>query len=143
IQRNYIVSFEFHPKTQRIAYPGLKEQFYFPFSIQFRDGDKWILQSSTSYPRERINGYHWNAEHIKMIDPAIKKAFVIYPDAMDIIETNRCLSYHQDIVKKKIISSLDGIISFADLYFMVEEKVLEHASTGKKKALQGTAFEEW
>src|SRR5690606_23643874 len=92
IQRNYIVSFEFHPKTQRIAYPGLKEQFYFPFSIQFRDGDKWILQSSTSYPRERINGYHWNAEHIKMIDPAIKKAFVIYPDAMDIIETNRCLS---------------------------------------------------
>src|SRR5690606_23563559 len=69
--------------------------------------------------------------------------FVIYPDAMDIIETNRCLSYHQDIVKKKIISSLDGIISFADLYFMVEEKVLEHASTGKKKALQGTAFEEW
>lgn len=141
--RQYIKNFTFYTKISRIGYRGLKEQFYFPFSIEFHDGEKWIIQSTTSFPRERINGYQWNALHFKKIDSLIKKVLVIYPDAMEESEIHKCINYHNDITERKIVSEIDGVISFADLYLMIEEKWLENEQVQKRKALQGTAFELW
>lgn len=141
--RGYIKSFEFFSKNKRTGYEDLKEQFYFPFDIEFHDGEKWVIQSTTSFPRERMNGYQWNATHFKKINFYCKKALVIYPDAIVESEVKKCINYHQDIIEKNICSAIDGVVSFAEFYMMIEEKWLEGESVSRKKALQGTAFEKW
>ncbi|MGA4719757.1 MspI family type II restriction endonuclease [Fictibacillus nanhaiensis] len=140
-ERKYIKQFNFYSKNIRIGYK--KEQFYFPFSIEFFDGERWVIQSTTTFPRERMNGYQWNAYHFKKIDESYKKAFVIYPDAMGENDIKKCMNYNTDILLNEIYSSLDGVVSFADFYMMIEEKWLENESVQKRKALQGTAFEKW
>ncbi|RKD22708.1 hypothetical protein BEP19_10655 [Ammoniphilus oxalaticus] len=140
-QRGYIIHYSFFPKQQRFGYTDKNPQFYFPFLITFEDGEQWVIQSTTTYPRERMNGYQWNAFHIKQIDPNIKKAYVIYPDAAREDQVKSCIRYHQDIENKAIISALDGVISFADLYFLVEEKAFERFGVGARKDRQGKAFE--
>jgi hypothetical protein len=128
----------------RVSYPDYPEDsFYFPFAIIFEDGAKWLIQTSTCYPRERIHGYQWNAFHSKLLDKTIEMVLVVYPDSMKPSEVRSCVSYHKRIINKKMFSSLDGVISFADLYLMIEEKWLANEKVGKRKALQGTAFEKW
>lgn len=142
-KRKYIKDFTFFSKTDRRGYPGLKDQFYFPFLIEYDNGDKWIIQSSTTFPRERMNGYQWNAQHFKEIDSTIKKALVIYPDAMQENDIRKCVRLHNDISDKKILSYIDGVVSFAELYMMIEEKWLSNSTSGHGSAMRGTAFEKW
>lgn len=141
--RGYITSFEFYSKSKRFGYKTKKKQFYFPFFIKFNDSQKWIIQSSTSYPRERMNGYQWNSLHLKNIDENIRKALVIYPDTMKQNEIHQCIRYNKDIQENNIESAIDGVISFADLYILLEQKAFENLETGALKDKQGKAFEKW
>jgi hypothetical protein len=128
----------------RLSYQEFPEDsYYFPFAIVFEDGAKWLIQTSTGFPRERIHGYQWNAFHSKQIDSSIEKALVVYPDSARLSDVKSCTSYNRKIFNHKMFTSLDGVISFADLYLLIESKWLEYANVGKRKALQGTAFEKW
>ncbi|MCK2158630.1 MspI family type II restriction endonuclease [Exiguobacterium sp. 17-1] len=138
LEKKYIKNFLTKP---RIGYASKKKQFHFSIEIEFLDGEKWLIQTSTSYPRERINGYQWNALNFKKIDSSYKKALIVYPDMIDEKEVKKFESYKSSIDKEKILSEIDNIVSFTELYFLIEEKWLEKEKLTKVKALQGTAFE--
>ncbi|WP_214725156.1 MspI family type II restriction endonuclease [Exiguobacterium sp. s143] len=138
LDKKYIKSFK---KKPRIGYPLKKQQFYFSLEVEFYDDEKWLIQTTTSYPRERINGYQWNALNFKKIDQSYKKVLIVYPDMIKEKEIDLFEKYKMTIENQEIFSKIDNIVSFTELYFLVEEKWLEKEKSSKVKALQGTAFE--
>jgi hypothetical protein len=139
--RGFIKDYETPFNIQYPEYP--REDFYFTFSITFSDDTKWIIQTTTCYPRERRHGYQWNAFHSKRLDSYIERAYVVYPDSMRRDQIRSCMTYNRKIVRDEMFSALDGMISFAELYFLIEEKAFEHLKIQSKKAKQGNAFERY
>jgi hypothetical protein len=130
--------------NHRIGYPEFPNgTYYFPFALTFADGVKWLIQSTTCYPRERVHGYQWNAFHSKILDTSNEKIYVVYPDSMSYYQISLSVRYNRRIENGEMYSSLDGLVSFADLYLLIEEKWLENEKVQRRKALQGTAFEKW
>ncbi|MCY1689591.1 MspI family type II restriction endonuclease [Exiguobacterium sp. SL14] len=138
IDKEYIKKIK---KTPRIGYPSKNQQFYFSLEVEFYDNEKWLIQTTTSYPRERINGYQWNALNFKRIDQSYKKVLIVYPDMINEKEIKKFEAYKYTIQNQEIVSAIDNIVSFTELYFLIEEKWLEKEKSSKVKALQGTAFE--
>ena len=59
-----------YQKNYRIGKPGYDndKQFYVPFLVEFNDGEKWALFSTTSMRTDRIKGQQWDAFNLKQID---------------------------------------------------------------------------
>jgi hypothetical protein len=134
----------------RNGYPDYDQnQFYVQFLIRFSDGEKWLIHSTTSF-RERVNGVQWNVEHLKALDKDITKAILVYPDEKEkeVISfqnySARIHKYNHSKIQKGILySEIDEVISFQDLYYLLEGKGLEGKDKGSVKAKQGYNFEEW
>ena len=56
-----------------------KKQFYAPFLVELKSGEKWIIYSTTSL-RDRIKGCYWDAENLIAADETIKTAYIVYLD---------------------------------------------------------------
>lgn len=134
----------------RNGYPDYDPgQFYVQFLIRFFDGEKWLIHSTTSF-RERVNNVQWNVEHLKILDNNITKAILVYPEEKD-KEVKSFRSYNERIHKRNqsqiqkgnLYSKIDEVISFQELYYLLEKKGLEGKNTGAIKANQGYNFEEW
>ncbi len=123
-----------------LGYPDKDKQFYSQFLVEFLDGEKWVLHSTTSI-RDRIAIQQWNSEHSKNIDEQIKKAFVIYPDNISEEELKKAMAYNKKITENKIFSALDGVVSQTEIYNLIEAKALENKKAGSVKAKQGLNFE--
>ncbi len=137
--RDYIAMAE---KRYRIADPDYgEEQFYFQFLIEFYDHEQWILHHTTTI-RDRITEQQWHSEHIKRLNAYVKKAYVVVPDGLDQKEKRNAQNYNEKIVNGKIYSALDGVLSFEDMYRMIEHKAADLLESGSAKAKLGLHFEE-
>ena len=70
---NYIKQFI---ENYRIGKPDYKNQSQFlaPFMVEFSNGEKWILYTTTSMRTDRIKSHQWDVMNIKSIDKAITRA---------------------------------------------------------------------
>lgn len=117
----------FCSKDFRIGYPEHSEkQFFAPFYIEFRDGTGWIIFSTNSVRNDRMCIQQWNAEHIKVLCPNIKKAFIVVPSQImsNQRECHEVCKYNEKIQEGNIKSFLDKIIMLDEL----EGLIVEHAN---------------
>lgn len=134
----YIVAAE---ANYRIADPQYgSKQFFFQYAIEFQDKEQWILHSTTSI-RDRINQQQWHSEHIKRLNHYVKRAYVVVPDNLSDAEQRLAETYNQNIVEKRIYSAIDGVVSLAAVYNMIEKKAADLMSSGTAHARLGLNFE--
>ncbi len=133
----YIIAYG---KDVKFGYKDKAKQFHAQYVIEFADGKKWVLHSTTSI-RDRINIQQWNSEHIKLIDEAIEKFYVVYPDNITKTEFGKAKAFNQKIILNKIHSAIDGVVDHTMIYNLVEEKALSGKNTGSAKAIKGMKFE--
>lgn len=125
----------------RNGYKGLKEdQFYAPFLIEFINGDKWILYSTTSF-RDRVKESLWDAFNLKTIDPTIKGAYLIYQRPTSEKELQRFASAQLEIEKGEIFTSLDGIVEFDYFRNSIETIGSKGKTAGFLHDARGNSFE--
>lgn len=128
-------------ERHRDGYAGhSKTQFYAPFLIEFKNGDRWILYSTTSL-RDRVKEDFWDAENLKAIDPTIVKAFLIYPDGRPQKVRDAFASFNKRIEDRTIYSPLDGAIPFATFQALVVSIGTAGKSSGYIAGAEGRAFE--
>lgn len=137
--KDYVVSSK---KRYRISDPNYgEEQFYFQFLIEFQDHEQWILQHTTSI-RDRIAEQQWHSEHIKRLNTHVKRAYVVVPDGLENKEKTNATNYNDKIVERRIYSALDGVVTFENVYRMIEHKATGLMEVGKAHAKLGLHFEE-
>lgn len=132
-----------YQKDYRAGYPGYRNarQFYAPFLLCFPDGQKWILFSSTSMRTDRIKGQQWDAYHLKKIDPAIERAYLVYADGVPEREIEGFLAQNAKYKDKEEYSAIDAIISQSRLLDLLEARATSHMEQGRQKDLRGRNFE--
>ncbi len=125
-----------------IGKPGYKDrnQFKAHFLIEFEDGVKWILFSTTSI-RERIKTQYWDALNIKQLDNSIKAAYLVYSDSISENERKIAVAKNEKIQSKGEYSTLEGIISQDQLSNLIEEYALKDKSKGHILDAKGNSFE--
>lgn len=130
-------------KEYRIGKKGYsnKKQFYAPFLIEFLDGTKWVLFSTTSMRTDRIKGQQWDALNLKEIDNNITAVYLVYPDGVEPTEKENFISQNNKYKNLEEYSAIDAIISQEEICNMIEEYAIKDLDTGQKKSKQGTAFE--
>lgn len=114
-------------KTYRAGDPNAKnaEQFYAPFMIQFNNGARWIIFSTTSCRTDRIKGQQWDADNLKRLDTRIEKAVLTYPDDTP---SNEIRSFQKQRRKYETgleITRLDDIVSHEDLVLQIMQRSLD------------------
>lgn len=124
----------------KAGYADKEKQFYFQYMIAFDDGEKWIIQSTTSI-RDRINIQQWHSLHFKQIIKNVSKSIIVYPDSIDCDELNNAVRYYKKITSGIIYSAIDHVISLSELNRMIESKYLGNKNLGKQKALEGDNLE--
>ena len=104
-------------KEFRAGDPAAKNaaQFYAPLMVQFHDGARWIIFTSTSCRTDRIKGQLWDAENLKRLDPLIEMAFLAYPDDALAKEVRAFERQKEKYDSGEEISSLDDVILFSVL----------------------------
>ena len=114
-------------KAYRAGDPNARnaEQFYAPFMIQFNNGSRWIIFSTTKCRTDRVKGNQWDADNLKRLDPAVEKAVLTYPD--DVTEDDRMAFTSQ---KAKYdsgaeISRIDDIVPNQELITQIKRRALE------------------
>ncbi len=110
LQKNNRISF--CSSNYRCGYAGCSsEQFFAPFYLQFLNGNAWVIFSTNSIRTDRMCIQQWNAEHIKKINPSVKKAFVVVPD--DVMnndkERNEVEKYNSKIKAGEYYSAIDAV----------------------------------
>lgn len=71
IERNYGLR---HPGYSNPA------QYYAPFLLTFTHGESWAIFTTTACRTDRIKGQQWDADHLKGLNPSIKRVYLVYPD---------------------------------------------------------------
>lgn len=117
-----------------------KNQFKAHFLIEFEDGIKWILFSTTSI-RERVKKQYWEALNFKQLDDSIKAAYLVYPDSIAEKERQTAISKNKKIQSKVEYSTLEGIVSQNELSLLIEEYALKDKSKGHVLDAKGNGFE--
>lgn len=137
---NYIKQFI---ENYRIGKPDYKNQSQFlaPFMVEFSNGEKWILYTTTSMRTDRIKSHQWDVMNIKSIDKAITRAFLIYPDSLEDKEKNEFIRQSEKYKDKIEFTVIDNILSQMEIFNLIEEHSLKDNTTGKKKDTQGKNFE--
>lgn len=69
-------------KNYGLRHPGYSnpEQYYAPFLLTFPQGDSWAIFTTTACRTDRIKGQQWDADHLKQLNTAIKRVYLVYPD---------------------------------------------------------------
>ena len=114
-------------KTYRAGDPSAKNagQFYAPFMIQFNNGARWIIFSTTSCRTDRIKGQQWDADNLKRLDARIEKAVLTYPDDTP---SNEIRSFQKQQHKYETgleISRLDDIVPHEELVLQIMQRSLD------------------
>ena len=99
-------------------------QFYAPFMIQFHDGSRWIIFSTTACRTDRIKGQQWDADNLKRLDPTIDKAILTYPDDAVAKERQAFIKQKEKYDKGLEISQLDDVIPNKELVSQIKKKAL-------------------
>jgi len=116
------------------------KQFYAPFAIEFKNGRKWIIYSTTSL-RDRIKENLWDAFNLKRLDTTIEFALLVYPDAVKESEKNSFIKLQEKYDKKAEYTSIDHIISQSELGERIFNYYMNNHDKWSIKAIQGTHFE--
>lgn len=133
---------------------GNPRQFFAPFLVQFADGDRWIVYSTSSM-RDRVKEQLWDAFNIKEADASVVAAYLTYPsvaEGCDEAEIPKFEKKHEQYVTGDEYSSLDGVIGWDELDRLIEEKAdayyaalyaaeVSTAENGKRYDFLGRAFE--
>lgn len=111
-------------KTFRVGDPNASNvgQFYAPFMVQFHNGSRWIIFSTTSCRTDRIKGQQWDADNLKRLDPTIDKAILTYPDDVPSCEKKSFIKQKEKYDKGVEISQLDDIVSNEELVSQIKSK---------------------
>ncbi len=126
----------------RNGYPNYDaKQFYAPFLVEFKDGNKWILYSTTSL-RDRVKETQWDAENIKKIDSTITKAYLVYPNGRPKKDRDSFVNFNKKIEGDSIYTSLDGAIPLATFMALIVKIGTDGKSKGFITCAKGNAFEE-
>ena len=130
-----------YEKKKRFTLEGYQsDQFYAPFEIEFDDGAKWEVFSSTSYKSDREKGNQWDAFNIKNIDSSVEYCYlVIFPDT----EKERELIEHRNIKLQRMFSPIDEIIDDSDFFDRLEKKSMNsrRKTLGQIHDEKGRTFE--
>ena len=116
------------------------QQFYAPFEIEFEDGTKWEIFSSTSYKSDREKGNQWDAFNIKNIDSNVEHCYlVIFSDT----EEERESIKRRNIKLQKMFSPIDAIIDDSEFFDRLEKKSMSSRGKtfGQIHDEKGRAFE--
>lgn len=140
-KHGYIQSFKKNYYTGKAGYSDTK-QFYAPILVTLNDNTCWAVFSTTSFRSDRINGKQWNAYNLKGINPAIKKAFLVYPDAITTSEKKNFISHRNQYTRHEEYSAIDDILSQEELSNLIESTALAGQNAGHNKAVQGNNFEQ-
>ncbi len=113
-------------KTYRAGYPLAKNagQFYAPFMIQFNNGARWIIFSTTSCRTDRIKGQQWDADNLKRIDTSIERAVLAYPDDAPPTEVRAFQKQKAKYDSGEEISRIDDIVKHSELVSQIQRRSL-------------------
>lgn len=141
LARQYIQRYE---KEFRAGYSDYANpaQFYAPFIIEYHNGEKWLLYSSTSLRTDRIKGNQWDAYHLKKIDKTITKAILVYADSCEEGERSKFIQQRNKYLNKFEYSALDDILNHSELMAAIERHYTHGLNIGKAKDIIGRTFEE-
>ena len=114
-------------KTYRAGDPSAKNagQFYAPFMIQFNNGARWVVFSTTSCRTDRIKGQQWDADNLKRLDARIEKAVLTYPDDTPSKERLAFQKQQQKYETGLEISRLDDIVPHEVLVSQITQRALD------------------
>lgn len=139
--KNYISSYIKNFRIGKVGYSN-NEQFYAPFLIEFSNGARWLIFSTTSMRTDRIKGQQWDAINLKEIDTSIAKAYLVYSDAVSEHDKAEFERQHQKYVSGYEYSAIDGVINQDTLYNLIEATALSDMNAGQIKDIQGRGFED-
>lgn len=107
----------FVQKDYGLRHPGYHnaKQYYAPFVVTFRDQEKWALFTTTSCRTDRIKGQQWDADHLKTLDPAIKRVYLVYPDEATHKDKLAFEAQQRKYDTNWEFSRIDRILSYSDL----------------------------
>ena len=113
-------------KTYRAGDPLARNagQFYAPFMIQFNNGARWIVFSTTSCRTDRIKGQQWDADNLKRIDTSIERAVLAYPDDTPSTEVRAFRKQKAKYDSGEEISRLDDIVNHSELVSQIQRRSL-------------------
>lgn len=116
-------------------------QFYVPFLIQFSDGAKWAIFTTTSMRTDRIKGQQWDAINLKEIDASISKVFLVYPDGVSDHERREFVRQNNKYINGDEYSAIDEVVSQDQIYNKIESFALAYMTDGQLRDRQGNEFE--
>lgn len=113
-------------KTYRAGDPLARNagQFYAPFMIQFNNGARWIIFSTTSCRTDRIKGQQWDADNLKRIDTGVERAVLAYPDDTPSTEVRAFRKQKAKYDSGEEISRLDDIVNHSELVSQIQRRSL-------------------
>ena len=117
-----------------------KKQFYAPFLVELKSGEKWIIYSTTSL-RDRIKGCYWDAENLIAADETIKTAYIVYLDGISDKEKKRFEKLRKRIKEGKIYCPISDVLPFSEFQNLMRGIGTEGKSSGYVKGADGRAFE--
>lgn len=111
----------------RNGYPEFDlKQFYAPFYIEFHNGEGWLLFSSNSIRKDRMNNQQWSSYHLKQIANNITKAYLIMPDEIVNNEKEKKIAEnYQKCITGKMYSAIDDVCYQSEMVKLIEEHSLE------------------
>lgn len=136
---NYITEIAINYREGKPGYAD-RNQFKAPYLIVFEDGTEWILFTTTSI-RERIKEQYWDALNLKMINTAITKAYLVYPDSISDAEKRTAVAKNRKIQEGGEYSTLEGIVSQDRVFKLIEEYALRDKTPSQIRDIEGKNFE--
>ncbi len=109
-------------------------QFFAPYLIEFKNGEAWLIFSSTSIRNDRMNNQQWNSYHLKRINPSIKKSYLVIPDDIveNVKELKQAQAYNDKIFNHKMYSEIDAVLTHSQL----ETEIVNHSEFINKKIVK-------
>lgn len=137
---DYLKSFIKNYKIGKKGYNS-SDQFKAHFLIEFNNGSRWILHTTTSMRTDRAKGVQWDVFNLKEIDSKITKAYLIYPDGIEENERAEFLRIKEAYANNNEYSVIDDVLSQDQINNLIEEYAIHNKSVGQIKDIQGNNFE--
>lgn len=105
-----------------LRHPGYSSpnQYYAPLVVTVKPDIMWAVFTTTTCRTDRIKGQQWDAEHLKSFCPAIKRAFLVYPDNVKEADRDAFVTQKQKYDNKWEYSCIDNILSVSELIKEIE-----------------------
>jgi hypothetical protein len=105
-----------------VRHPGYSspDQYYAPIVITLSNDEQWAVFTTTTCRTDRIKGQQWDAEHIKMFAPQIKRAYLVYPNEISKSDKDAFISQKAKYDNHWEYSCIDDILSVDDFIREVE-----------------------